>query len=1223
MNNGFEYENQFNTDNAFTSIKFGYDRPILETELNEMQEIQNYNRRSLMHKICKSGIVELSDRDFTGEKIIYNPNMERNKIAIAPMRVNVNGYEAHICGDYEIDGMKTYLDIDLGNAPSGNDYSSLYRDDLVFLQVWFDEFTSDDQIKRYGDINGQPITNTLIDSRVGEETSHRLGLKWKIRVAEFIDFDRWEYGFGYENNGVNGYSPIKTDITSGINIMRASDDVFANATHFMFKGCSFYGDNNLWVAGRPNIEDPSNTKDSNLVFAIPLFRIIRRNKKLYSFDNPNGSIEYNEREVNLRPDGKCYDIIYESDVIDLRKNVIINNSEVNYYLDNTLDKLFTGKLNTKIAEKMRRIQFGIRPLTTDIQNIKFIDSFDPSNKPILGNKPLIEKRSDDVILDYVPSVTQWGLNVNGDIKLTYNVSQINSDEGTIDFFMSPKWNGFDNVDQTILGLYNAMSNPFLTIEKINNKLEIKRYADATATAHVSKMYVSLNELATNKIYHFRICWSVLNNVFECYVNGNFAGNSLDPYIIKSNYITAERLTIGKFEKLIDGSVDIRTGFTIDELSIYNKYLGDTNWQIPQDYIKGNALILPSFNGIFRNYRDNQYEQKNMVNYVSTLPNTATLSINAPYKTTFSNTTPKIYCLTTVAGTPGTVTEGTELVGTWVGLNTNKLTFVLQTTGIAGFTKFNGEKLAIVYGINLADGSFVDDVPLEVLKSEITNLKTNISQEVSFNIENNTGKINEPREVKTLINKTTNPDSSITYTGRRYIYDMHDSAYDFSTFRDKENNDFAFSRLLEYYTEGNGTNLYYINIKQYGYDVLYIRKAYIIRNIRNNDVKPINIISIKRQVSPNDPTQVVFAVELRQNIYNGDKIRFELALGGTTFDYNNNSKAFVGNICKSNFLEFTATGDKFEYTVPLSDITNMGLEENGVLLSLGKQYIYPLNFEGKEYDVESPDSKFIGFRNNIAFNYEYLDGIGKPYLKMRIFQTDSLGNQQKIPAGEKIQIPIFMTYQPISSDILSVWYNYIPYQGTLYNKEVKLKRLSDWKYFMTTLSSGNASDKYNNPYSLNNLINHLPGGATSSPSITGQNINLKNYGFDSFQEIDGYTLNQKLIFINENYIGTVNEDIDKYLFSLDTHYKVNKQFGKIQDDKILINDKDFKIYLPMNESPINKYCGMTCIVSNEFGDLYLFVVGDTNNNVPSVNNSISPEYGDLFIIPNRPNLINRN
>ena len=179
MKQGFEYNSTFNTDSSFTSVKFGYDKPVLETELNEMQEIQNHNRKLLTNKICKSGIIELVDKDFMGKDIIYNPNNELNKIAIAPMKVMVNGHEIHVCGNYKVGEINSYIDIDLGEAPTGEEEETKFRQDLVFLQVWLEEFDKNDLMRRYGHDDGTVIPNSIVDSRVGEETSHRMVLKWK------------------------------------------------------------------------------------------------------------------------------------------------------------------------------------------------------------------------------------------------------------------------------------------------------------------------------------------------------------------------------------------------------------------------------------------------------------------------------------------------------------------------------------------------------------------------------------------------------------------------------------------------------------------------------------------------------------------------------------------------------------------------------------------------------------------------------------------------------------------------------------------------------------------------------------------------------------------------------------------------------------------------------------------------------------------------------------
>lgn len=1246
MKNGFEYSNQFNTDSSFISLKFGYDRPILETELNELQEIQNHNRKLLVNKICKSGIIELVDKDFAGEPIVYNPNNELNKIAIAPMKVIVNGYEIHVCGNYKIGEINTYLDIDLGDAPTGNEEETNFRQDLVFLQVWLEEFEGNDEMKRYGHDEGTIIPNTIIDERVGEETSHRMLLKWKIRTTnilnKYMDFDRWEYGFGFENNGAGNFVRIETDVLDGLNINNDNyDKIFANATHYMFKGCTFYGDNNLWIAGRPDKNDPSNTKDTQYVYALPLFRVDRRNKQIFSIKNSNGSKPFDEQNINLRPDNKCYDLVYANDIVDLRKTVVIGDNESQYHLDDTLNSLFTGQLSTKNNEKMKRIQFGIKPLNKKINNIVFLETFNKESDdlptPELGYKPTVEPKNS--ILEYKPSVTELGININGKYKLIYDMRtiDINKDEGTIDFFLSPNWNGFDDVEQDILTLnYQSVNDniesPFLTIKKVNSydklnnfidsKLVVKRFISTSNTSHYSEMNVGISKISKGKIYHFRICWSVQKNEFNCYLNGKILGNSLDRDILKAANLPIHKMIIGN----VEDHVKSNTGFIIDELAIYKTALLNTNWEIPQDYIDGNSSILPSFNSVFRNYRSNQYQQSNCVNYVETKLNSTVIEIQAPYGTIIGNETPKIYCLKRHVNSPNNLIDGMELVGNWAGLGTGKLIFNLNTTAILNFSKFVGETVAIKYSIITAGKNNIDDIPNEILRSEIKNIDTENSSEVSFNIENNTNEINNPREIKKLVTKIIDKQGNITYEPVRSIYNVHDVAYDFSTFRNDNNNDFAFARMLEFYVEGNNTNTYNIDKILYGYNVSYIRKATIITSDINGfeQEKEINITDMR---FVDDKIRVTIS----DVIMSGIKIKFQIGLCGITFDYNNNSKTYVGNICKAYLLEFLSPGSSYEYVIPVNDITN-GMCQHGVITSIGKQFAYEIDDYGNV--VSEKDPEYICYTDGVQQTYELLDGYNKPFIKIRIQQEDSDGGVNKVPFGTKIQIPILVTYQPTSSDILSVWYNYTPYQGILDLTKRKIRRLSDWKYFITTLSSSNENDKYNNKYSLNNLVNRLPGGASASTHITGQEINLKGHYLNDFAEINGYNVNKNLIFINQSYLGTKDNDIDKTFFDLKTVYTINKKFGSIQDDIINIDGLKYNIYLPKNEyiesnetkigvGPINRYCGMACIVLNEFGDLYLLVIGDSYNDVPTLDNFISPTFGDLFIIPNRPGLPNKS
>lgn len=1239
MKQGFEYNSKFNMDSSFSSIKFGYDRPVLEIELNEMQEIQNHNRKLLTNKICKSGIVEMIDKDFMGQPIVYNPNNELNKIALAPMKVMVNGYEVHVCGNYSIGQINNYILIDLGDAPNYDENYKPYRQDLVYLQVWFEELCGKEQLKRYGHHEGTVIPNTIIDvDRVGEETSHRMVLKWKIKTSNIlIDFDRWEYGFGFTNTNDGNYVRIETDITKGINIKNKEyDKIFANATHYMFKGCTFYGDNNLWLAGRPHENDVSNTKDSEYVYALPLFRIDRRNKEKYDISNPHGSKPFEEQNINLRPDNKCYDLIYPSDILDLRKTIIIGNADVEYHADNTLNDLFNGKLDTTSNEKMRRIQFGVTPLSVDTRNLIFLDSFTKGENGLpvplkpQNNQPILKTTTPSIKPYYEPNVTEWGIKINNTFQLEYDMlkseeTKINKYEGTIEFFITPEWNGFEDINQRILGLYfqavgDEELRPFITIDKMNviqndevtNKIVINRYNDKSNEPVMSSMNIGCNGMLKDNIYHFRIGWSKSNNAFDCYINGKKVANALDMNMLKD----VDNTGIGK---LIIGYINDNTynnvGFIMDELSIYNSYLGNENWLIPQDFREGNAIILPSFNGIYRDFRGNLHEQENLVNYLTPSINAKQFTITLPCrlkdKISFLNN-PKVYCLKRSLQSPETLKDGEEIFGTWSSVDNDlhQATFKLDSNN--KISAFKGEKVAIVYGLKITGHNNINDIPNQVLKSEIMS-DTGV-EEVAFNLENKNS-LSVVRDVNKLVTKIKDEHGNVIgYEPVRNIYNVHDMAYDLSSYRDDSNRYLSFCRMLDYYVEGNNTRQYNVNTDLYGHKALYIKSATL---MTTNTYGDENIEELKiTDVSIKDS---IFDIKIDKVVMSGSKIKFEIALASVGFDYNMNSKTYVGNVYKSQMLEITATGSTEEYIIELDSI-NDGMCSNGVLIGAGAGYGYVDNIE----DPINKNYENICYVDNVLQKYEFIDGYNKPFIKIKI-NKGGINSNEFIEAGKIIRIPILTTYQPKSFEILSVWYNYTPYQGILGNSLMELKRLSDWKYFITTLSSGNENDNHNIKNSISNIVNRLPGGLSASSRITGQDIILKNHNMNDYAEINNYEINKKLIFTNQTYNSTRNNNYDDGFFKLTTDYKIRKKFAGMQDDCIYLNDMPFKIYLPINEDDcsINRYCGMYCIVANEYGDLYLLLIGSTNNNVSTNNNFIYPEYGDLFIIKTRPSISNNN
>ena len=93
----FKIDSNYKDNLNFTRVKFGFDKPVLESELNEMQIIQEKNITSLSKSVIPSGFVEKIIKGFDGKELIVNTQdssyVKYNSIAIAPFKAYINGYE--------------------------------------------------------------------------------------------------------------------------------------------------------------------------------------------------------------------------------------------------------------------------------------------------------------------------------------------------------------------------------------------------------------------------------------------------------------------------------------------------------------------------------------------------------------------------------------------------------------------------------------------------------------------------------------------------------------------------------------------------------------------------------------------------------------------------------------------------------------------------------------------------------------------------------------------------------------------------------------------------------------------------------------------------------------------------------------------------------------------------------------------------------------------------
>ena len=160
----------------------------LETELNELQDMQNELRQSAIRTLLPSGWIEPIAKNFSAPSIIYSPsqalNTELNSIAIAPAKASVNGQVINLIGNFSTDEADDYLLLNLGEAPDEG-----RREDLVYLEVWQERLTYQDSFNKEGYQKGDPVAYNILDSRINEETTQRIVLKYDIKVVKDIDFE--------------------------------------------------------------------------------------------------------------------------------------------------------------------------------------------------------------------------------------------------------------------------------------------------------------------------------------------------------------------------------------------------------------------------------------------------------------------------------------------------------------------------------------------------------------------------------------------------------------------------------------------------------------------------------------------------------------------------------------------------------------------------------------------------------------------------------------------------------------------------------------------------------------------------------------------------------------------------------------------------------------------------------------------------------------------------
>jgi len=247
------------------------------------------------------------------------------------LKALVNGWEVLVQGTNSLDENNIII---LPEPPSIGS-----RIDFVFLEVWRKLITTSDVIYKYGNLlyGGQNYQNDLIDPAINIETSLRVQLQYRVRVAE-CDLENYP----------NGFDPNKVFVQGPLSYPNNT------CSHAYFSQVP--GDIGLWRAGLGDsaAQEILQTVDG-YTYAIPLCAVHRRNTGSYNPDNrSNGCIrtlaDYLNGYPSDRPDNLYNNWIVSTDVLDMRHR-ISPTENLKGIAEDGFKKLIRGKIRGVMSKQ--------------------------------------------------------------------------------------------------------------------------------------------------------------------------------------------------------------------------------------------------------------------------------------------------------------------------------------------------------------------------------------------------------------------------------------------------------------------------------------------------------------------------------------------------------------------------------------------------------------------------------------------------------------------------------------------------------------------------------------------------------------------------------------------------------------------------------------------------------------------------------------------------------
>ena len=147
----FSYNSKFNKEANFSSILFGADAPLLETELNELQSILLEKIRDSVRAGFGDGIIKTGEVSYDGTNFTMS-----DFLAV-------------------VDGDIFYVSTLTIKASNGQ---------KIYLTVKEEEVNYQSNLKKYGNEQETTIYNHMLDVRVNQETSKRHLMTYNLTTSK-------------------------------------------------------------------------------------------------------------------------------------------------------------------------------------------------------------------------------------------------------------------------------------------------------------------------------------------------------------------------------------------------------------------------------------------------------------------------------------------------------------------------------------------------------------------------------------------------------------------------------------------------------------------------------------------------------------------------------------------------------------------------------------------------------------------------------------------------------------------------------------------------------------------------------------------------------------------------------------------------------------------------------------------------------------------------------